>query len=164
MDPRTFDRWTTTIAEQRSRRAILSLLTGVGLAALLSPRLARGAQRSDRDGDGLFDDDETDVYGTNPDVYDTDGDGSGDGEEVYYGTNPLDAGSYAEVVGSANDGGADVGPEGTIDVAPVQCPPPGYPCDYDNQCCGANVLCCWDGISLRTECTDVSAYGGSCPY
>ncbi|MBA2519633.1 MAG: hypothetical protein H0V24_08200 [Chloroflexia bacterium] len=46
------------------------------------------AERSDRDGDGLYDDDEVNVYGTNPDLWDTDGDGSGDGEEVYYGTNP----------------------------------------------------------------------------
>lgn len=47
------------------------------------------AKHPDRDGDGLYDDDEVNVYGTNPDVWDTDGDGSGDGEEVYYGTNPL---------------------------------------------------------------------------
>jgi hypothetical protein len=46
------------------------------------------AERPDRDGDGLYDDDETDVYFTDPDVYDSDGDGSGDGEEVYYGTDP----------------------------------------------------------------------------
>jgi hypothetical protein len=46
------------------------------------------AGRPDRDGDGLYDDDETGVYGTNPDAFDTDGDGSGDGEEVYYGTDP----------------------------------------------------------------------------
>lgn len=45
---------------------------------------------ADRDEDGLYDDDETDYYGTDPDEYDTDGDGSGDGEEIYYGTDPLD--------------------------------------------------------------------------
>jgi hypothetical protein len=46
-------------------------------------------ERPDRDQDGLYDDDETGVYGTNPDVVDSDGDGSGDGEEVYLGTDPL---------------------------------------------------------------------------
>jgi hypothetical protein len=47
------------------------------------------AERPDRDGDGLYDDDEVGVYGTDPDDWDTDGDGSSDGEEVYYGTDPL---------------------------------------------------------------------------
>ena len=45
--------------------------------------------QSDRDGDGLFDDDETSVYGTDPDVPDTDGDGPDDGQEVFDGTDPL---------------------------------------------------------------------------
>ncbi len=44
--------------------------------------------RPDRDDDGLFDDDETDVYGTDPDDPDSDGDGIGDGQEVYDGTDP----------------------------------------------------------------------------
>ena len=48
-----------------------------------------GGQRPDTDGDGLFDDDETDVYGTNPKVPDTDGDGGDDGQEVYENTDPL---------------------------------------------------------------------------
>ena len=45
-------------------------------------------QRPDRDGDGLYDDDETDVYGTDPDNPDSDGDGVDDGQEVYDGTDP----------------------------------------------------------------------------
>lgn len=48
-------------------------------------------QRLDTDGDGLFDDDETDVYGTNPSDADTDGDGGDDGFEVYSNTDPLAA-------------------------------------------------------------------------
>jgi hypothetical protein len=43
--------------------------------------------RTDSDGNGLFDD-ETAIYGTNPQVFATDGDGVGDGEEIYLGTNP----------------------------------------------------------------------------
>ena len=165
MDSPTFDRLTTTLVTLRSRRASLSLMGGAALAALISPRPARGAQRSDRDGDGLFDDDETDVYGTNPDLYDTDGDGVGDGEEVYYGSNPLAANDYTGAVGNGNDVGLGepVGPDGTIDISPAPCRGVGYPCDYDTECCGPNVLCCWDGVSLRTECRDVSAFGGMCP-
>ena len=51
------------------------------------------AQRADTDKDGLFDDDETNVYGTNPAVADTDGDGPDDGQEVFDGTDPLDPNS-----------------------------------------------------------------------
>jgi hypothetical protein len=47
-------------------------------------------ERPDSDGDGLYDDDELEVYGTDPAWWDTDGDGAGDGEEVYYGSGPLD--------------------------------------------------------------------------
>ncbi len=162
MDPHTFDRLTANIAGQRSRRAALGLFSGAALAGLFSPRLARGAQRSDRDGDGLFDDDETGVYGTNPDFSDTDGDGWGDGTEIYYGTNPLDPNSHDEIVGNGDLGlGEPADPSNTIDIAPVACFGSGVPCDYDGQCC-AGSLCCWDGVDLRTECIDVSAYGGSC--
>ena len=47
-------------------------------------------ERPDTDSDGLFDDDETDVYGTDPNAADTDGDGADDGAEVFYGTDPTD--------------------------------------------------------------------------
>ena len=44
----------------------------------------------DTDGDGLFDDDETDIWGTDPANPDTDGDGLSDGDEVLvFGTDPL---------------------------------------------------------------------------
>jgi len=43
----------------------------------------------DSDGDSLTDDVETGTYGTNPAVFDTDGDGAGDGEEVFAGRNPF---------------------------------------------------------------------------
>lgn len=47
-------------------------------------------QRPDGDGDGLFDDDETNVYGTDPGRSDTDNDGVDDGEEVFNKTDPND--------------------------------------------------------------------------
>ena len=43
----------------------------------------------DDDSDGLFDDDETDIWGTDPNNPDTDGDGYYDGDEVYNGWDPL---------------------------------------------------------------------------
>ncbi|MEI8096773.1 MAG: ferric reductase-like transmembrane domain-containing protein [Candidatus Moraniibacteriota bacterium] len=47
----------------------------------------------DSDVDGLSDDAETTVYHTDPLVFDTDGDGVGDGQEVLDGTDPLDKNS-----------------------------------------------------------------------
>ena len=44
------------------------------------------------DGDGLSDDDEINIYGTDPFNPDTDGDGAGDGVEVNAGYDPLDSG------------------------------------------------------------------------
>lgn len=44
---------------------------------------------ADSDADGLNDYDEVKVYGSNPLVYDTDGDIVSDGREVELGTNPL---------------------------------------------------------------------------
>ena len=40
----------------------------------------------------------------------------------------------------------------------------GVACDFNDQCCNTpTVQCCWDGISLQVECTDVTPYGGQCP-
>ena len=64
-------------------------------------------QRPDRDGDGLFDDDETEVYGTDPDNPDSDGDGIDDGQEVYDGTDPAVRSGTA--VGECPDGATPVG-------------------------------------------------------
>lgn len=47
----------------------------------------------DSDGDGLSNADEINIYGTDPNKFDTDGDGVGDGQEVFNGTNPLDPSS-----------------------------------------------------------------------
>ncbi len=44
----------------------------------------------DIDGDGILNDDETNIYGTDPNNPDTDGDGINDGNEIANGTDPLD--------------------------------------------------------------------------
>jgi hypothetical protein len=105
-----------------NRRAFVRGLTALGVSAgvaasyavALKPAAAAlgdydagpsgGTTPADSDGDGLFDADETGVYGTNPYVYDTDGDGAGDGEEVYYGSNPLAADGNSGTSGIDSDG------------------------------------------------------------
>jgi hypothetical protein len=115
MDAQTFDRFVVTVAKRPNRRAALRLLAGGLLGAVMARTGAASvfaAQRSDRDGDGLFDDDETDVYGTDPDNPDSDGDGDDDGLEVYNGTDPL-----------TPKGGGAPPPDGGVDctVTPEQC-------------------------------------------
>src|SRR4051812_32188326 len=91
MEASTFDELSARLARRPNRRDALRLLAGGMMAGLLGSRgaSARAAQRLDSDGDGLYDDDESFIYGTDPFSYDSDGDGVGDGEEVYNGTNPL---------------------------------------------------------------------------
>lgn len=55
-----------------------------------------GAPVSDRDGDGLSDDEER-IIGTDPDDPDTDGDGFPDGVEIRYGSDPLDPSSVPDL-------------------------------------------------------------------
>ena len=77
----------TTIAQTRITIVARRALAGTTLAGALllgATLMAPGAAaQSDADADGLFDADEIGVYLTNPNVFDTDGDGLGDGEEVY---------------------------------------------------------------------------------
>ncbi len=53
------------------------------------PRLSLAAIK-DADLDNLTDESESGVYRTDPTIFDTDGDGVGDGEEIVNGTSPLD--------------------------------------------------------------------------
>ena len=54
------------------------------LAYTIPNTLHRRRPPVDTDGDGLFDDDETDIYGTDPNKADTDGDGMNDGDELAF--------------------------------------------------------------------------------
>src|SRR5262245_54316352 len=109
MDDRTFDRFVATVAQRPTRRAALRLLMGGMLGVLTRARLTSplAAQRPDRDGDGVYDDDETDVYGTDPDNPDSDGDGVDDGQEVFDGTDPLTPNGGGAPPPAPPDGGAD---------------------------------------------------------
>lgn len=66
-----------------------------------APSMGTEEARTDSDGDGLYDDDETDIYRTDPNNPDTDGDGIGDGQEVFDGTDPNVMNERAD---SDNDG------------------------------------------------------------
>lgn len=59
----------------------------------------------DTDVDGLSDESEVNMYQTDPLVFDTDGDGVGDGQEVLDGTDPLDKNSSSIAMLSIQDPG-----------------------------------------------------------
>jgi len=59
----------------------------------------------DSDEDGLPDAREKFLYGSDPDVWDTDGDGVGDGDEIANGTNPNDPNDPPNVVGTISYNG-----------------------------------------------------------
>jgi hypothetical protein len=106
MDPRTFDRLVAAAADRPTRRAALRLLAGGVLGGLFAGRgvAARAAQAADRDGDGLFDDDEALVHGTSAYLADTDGDGTNDGQEIAAGTNAFQAPAPGQGPDSDGDG------------------------------------------------------------
>ena len=58
----------------------------------------------DDDGDGISDDMEIRVYGTNPLNHDTDGDGLSDAEEIKIGTDPLNADTDGDGTSDGKDG------------------------------------------------------------
>lgn len=66
------------------------VFVALALVIFLAPESVFAAVK-DSDVDGLSDDGEISIYLTDPNVYDTDGDRVGDGEEVLDGTNPLDS-------------------------------------------------------------------------
>jgi len=86
-----------------------------GDASLASDgKASKESDATDSDGDGLTDDDETNIHGTAPLKWDTDGDGLPDGWEVQYliptdpgvtdGLDPLDDGSVNPNHGPDGDG------------------------------------------------------------
>lgn len=65
----------------------------------------------DTDVDGLIDDAEISTYHTDPILFDTDGDGRGDGDEILDGTDPLDENSSQLIVLTRPDPGLIGSPE-----------------------------------------------------
>ena len=104
MDTTRFDRITALARRALAGAALAALLAGVGAHALPAAPAAAQPAPVDSDGDGLYDEDEQYIYGTDAFAYDTDGDGSSDGEEVFYGTDPLaaDAGGGARADGDGD--------------------------------------------------------------
>lgn len=103
---------------------LAALLASIGATAL--PTAAAGCGATDADGDGLTCYDEYTFYGTDPETFDTDGDGVNDGLEIYYGSNPLvaDANVYPDrgvqqLLDSDGDGLWDVDERGFYGTNPV---------------------------------------------
>lgn len=74
-----------------------------------------GKAAVDTDGDGLSDQDETSVFGTDPNAFDTDQGGVGDGAEVANRTNPLDPSDDAGAAQGGATQGVDTDGDGLPD-------------------------------------------------
>jgi hypothetical protein len=72
----------------------------------------------DTDQDGITDADESSLYGTDPTIADTDGDGVLDGQEVANGTDPLTADQSVEPAGDADGDGLLDGDEAAYGTDP----------------------------------------------
>ena len=70
---------------------------------ILMPASSAWAVAKDSDTDGLTDEAEASTYLTDPNNYDTDGDGTADGYEIVSGTNPLDPVSTPYPAASADE-------------------------------------------------------------
>lgn len=105
---------TTTFGAARRALTVGSLAALlIGLTAPVLPAAAAGCGDTDADGDGLTCAEKYNVYGTDDNAYDTDGDGVNDGLEVYYGSDPL-VPDYAPVYagGAQNNPGYDYDGDG----------------------------------------------------
>ena len=83
-------------------------------AATVAPTVAVAPAALDTDRDGLSDADETNLHGTNPGNWDSDGDGIGDAAELAAGTDPLTAGAPTTAAGSS-----DLDSDGLLDADEV---------------------------------------------
>lgn len=116
------------------------------------------AVNNDSDSDGLSDDDETNIYGTDPGNPDTDGDTLSDGDEVLlHDTNPLSAdsdadgsGDAAEIALGTDPNDADTDNDGLNDGDEAAYHTDPHDADSDN-----------DGLDDGPEVA--LAGGGSCP-
>ena len=105
--------------------------------------------RPDTDEDGLFDDDETDVYNTDPDEYDTDDDGYSDGEEVFFGTDPTDSDDAPDDTNRPDSDGDGLFDDDEADV---------YGTDPDNEDTDDDGYTDGEEVFYVTDPTDPNSY------
>jgi hypothetical protein len=170
MDETRFDTLARSLSGLPTRRAAVRLLAGSLVAGLLAwhgAAPARTLQRPDSDGDGLYDDDEVEVYGTKPDVADTDGDGTGDGEEIYNRDNGLggpsdpltpDGGNMGCPEGQATCGGVCI----DVSADPANCGACGSVCAASENCYGGVCLAPAPSSDQVCAAQGLSACGGVC--
>lgn len=83
-----FDHWEFTTGPMNN--AIIEDTNGLTINGTENIVAVFVAESPDIDGDGILNEDETNIYGTDPTNPDTDGDGIDDGIEINNGTDPLD--------------------------------------------------------------------------
>jgi hypothetical protein len=157
MNAQTFDRLVADAVRRPTRRSALRLLAAGFLGTVPFAPVAH-AQRADTDEDGLFDDDETDVYGTDPFNPDTDGDNVSDGQEIYNRDNGL--GGNADPL--VNENAVPEPPTPTLEPSCFSegCGPNHF--GKPELCCGGFCIDVWNDESNCGTCGVVCPAGSRC--
>lgn len=187
-----FDHWEFTVGPMNN--AVTEDTNGVMLTATDNITAFFIALNPDLDGDGITNDDETNLYGTDPNNPDTDGDGINDGAEITGGSDPLDPcdpnpsspacdadgdGLFAneETSGCLSDNDPDSDDDGLTDfeevtgnddpttaLVPVGISDPCNPCDPDDSDPLCNIDTDGDGVTDMVETANGTDPNDPCSY
>ena len=143
-------------------------------AVVLMAKASAYTTITDTDNDGLSDDDEVNIYETDPNNPDTDEDGVDDGDEIDAETDPLDPDDFPTTNGGSNgdeeeceEGDSCTTEQGRLGTCnfyggcvPDDYVPPDDECIYGEDCTtdqGCDGTC-----NIYNECDDIA--GDDCPY
>lgn len=186
-----FDHWEFNVGPMMN--AVTEDTNGVMLTANDYITAVFIADNPDLDGDGITNDDEVNIYGTDPNNPDTDGDGINDGDEINGGSDPLDPcdpdpnsptcdadgdGLFAtEETGCLSDNDPDSDDDGLTDfeevtgtddpsttAVPTGISDPCNPCDPFNQDPECNTDTDGDGVIDFTEGLNGTNPNDPCDY
>jgi len=187
-----FDHWEFTVGPMD--QAITEDTNSIAISAPENIVAFFIPENPDIDGDGISNDDETNIYGTDPNNPDTDGDGYNDGDEINGGSDPLDPCdpdtnsptcdsdgdgifNVDELAGCSDPFNADTDADGLTDgeeltgtddastaLVPAGTSDPCNPCDPDDSDPTCHIDTDGDGVTDATEIANGTNLNDPCSY